>query len=71
VARLDSADAIATELMALMAALKEARAELPNPVAVQSASRKGRAESLVQLLNQVTHQGLIQPGLFARNLEAK
>lgn len=54
VARLDSVDAIATELMALVAALKEVRAELPNPVVVQTASRKGRAESLVQLLNQVT-----------------
>ncbi len=71
IARLDSADEIAAELLALMAALKEARAELPNPIAVQSASRKGRAESLVQLLNQVTHQGVIQPGLFAGNLEAK
>ena len=71
VARLDSADEIATVLLALMAALKDARAELPNPVAVQSASRKGRAESLAQLLNQVTHPGVIQPGLFARNLEAK
>ena len=70
-ARLDSADEIAAVLLALMAAFKEARAELPDPVAVQSASRKGRAESLVQLLNQVIHQGVIQPGLFARNLEAK
>ena len=55
VAHLDSADEITTELLAFMAALKEARAELPNPVAVHSASRKGRAESFVQLLNQVTH----------------
>ncbi len=55
VAHLDSADEITTELLAFMAALKEVRAELPNPVAVHSASRKGRAESFVQLLNQVTH----------------
>lgn len=71
VARLDSADAIAKELMALMAALKDARAELPNPFIVQSASRKGRAESLVKILNQVIHQGATQPGLFGRNLGAK
>jgi hypothetical protein len=54
-ARLDSAEEIATELLKFLSALKEARAELPNPIAVQSASRKGRAESLAQLLNQVTH----------------
>ena len=71
VARLDSADEIAVELLVLVAALKEARADLPNPIAVQSASRKGRAESLAQLLNQVTHQSVIQAGMFATNLAAK
>ncbi len=53
-ARLDSADEISRVLLAFIAALQEERAELPDPVAVQLASRRGRSEFLVRLLSQAT-----------------
>lgn len=48
---LDSADAIATALPPLLRAWREGQAALPQPAAVQRASRRGRAEQLAGLLD--------------------
>lgn len=54
IARLDSADEIALLLPALVHKLREGRAVLPKVLAVQQASRRGRSQALVALLNQMT-----------------
>lgn len=54
IARLDSADEIALLLPALVRKLREGRAVLPQILAVQQASRRGRSQALVALLNQMT-----------------
>lgn len=50
IARLDSADEIEAMLPSFLAAVRERRATLPNAQAVHQASRRGRSESLVQML---------------------
>ena len=50
IARLDSADGIARALTVFMAAVHKGSAVLPAPAAVQSASRRGRSQSLADLL---------------------
>jgi hypothetical protein len=54
IARLDSADEIARLLPALVRKLREGRAVLPQILAVQQASRRGRSQALAALLNQMT-----------------
>ena len=53
-ARLDSADEIALLLPALMLSWREGKATLPQTIAVQQASRRGRSQALAGLLEQVT-----------------
>ena len=55
IARLDSVDEIASKLLAFVAALQDDCAALPDPAQVRLASRRGRSESLVQLLGQVAN----------------
>lgn len=50
IARLDSVDEIEAVLPSFLAAVRERRATLPNAQAVHQASRRGRSESLVQML---------------------
>jgi glycosyltransferase involved in cell wall biosynthesis len=50
IARLDSADEIEALLPSFLTAVKERRATLPNAQAVHQASRRGRSESLAQML---------------------
>ncbi|WP_166485648.1 glycosyltransferase [Rhodoferax ferrireducens] len=52
-ARLDSADEIARVLPVFAAAVRADKAKLPDPAAVQLASRRGRSELLVRFLNDV------------------
>ena len=47
---LDSAEAIAAALLRLLAQLRAGQVTLPDPAAVRQASRRGRAEQLVELL---------------------
>lgn len=54
IAALDSADEIARVLMAFMHAVTSGVTKLPNAVAVQRASRRGRAESMALLLSTLT-----------------
>ncbi|MDO8777626.1 MAG: glycosyltransferase [Burkholderiaceae bacterium] len=54
VARLDSADEIALVLPALVRDWRQGKAVLPQSLAVQKASRRGRSEAFVALLEQVT-----------------
>lgn len=54
IARLDSPDEIALLLPALVRKLREGRAVLPQILAVQQASRRGRSQALAALLNQMT-----------------
>jgi len=51
IARLDSVEEIEALLPAFLAAIREQRAILPNEAAVRQASRRGRSESLAQLLD--------------------
>lgn len=51
IARLNSADEIEALLPEFLAAVRAGRATLPSEVAVQKASRRGRSQSLVQLLD--------------------
>ena len=51
-ARLDSADEIAALLPALVRDWRAGKAVLPQPLAVQQASRRGRSLALVALLDQ-------------------
>ena len=53
VARLDSADEIARVLPALVRVWRQGKAVLPQPLAVQQASRHGRSQALAALLTQV------------------
>ncbi len=52
VARLDSADEIAQLLPVLVRAWRQGHVVLPKPLAVQQASRRGRSQALVSLLEQ-------------------
>ena len=54
VARLDSADEIAQVLPALVCGWRQGKAVLPQPLAVQLASRHGRSQALAALLAQAT-----------------
>ncbi len=53
IARLDSVDEIAALLPTFVAAVREQRATLPDPVAVKNASRQGRSQAFAQLLDGV------------------
>jgi hypothetical protein len=53
IAALDSADEIARVLTAFVRTVASGASKLPAPVAVQRASRRGRAESLVTLLGTI------------------
>lgn len=53
-AALDSADEIASALKQFVAAIKGNSAKLPDPASVRAASRRGRSESLVKLLEQIS-----------------
>ncbi len=57
IVRLDSADEIAAFLPGFLDALREKRAALPEPGAVARASRLGRTESLVTLLERLRGNG--------------
>ena len=52
IARLDSADEIARVLPALVHSWRQGKMVLPNTLAVQQASRRGRSQTLVTLLEQ-------------------
>src|SRR5450759_144147 len=52
IARLDSAGEIASVLPALVCKLRDGKAGLPQPLAVQKASRRGRCEAFVGLLQR-------------------
>jgi len=54
IARLDSADEIASVLPALVRDWRQGKAVLPQAFAVQLASRRGRSQALVGLLEQAT-----------------
>ena len=54
IARLDSADEIALLLSALVRDWRQGNAVLPQPRAVQKASRRGRSQALVALLDQAS-----------------
>jgi len=56
IAALDSVDAIAHVLPTLVRDWRRGNLRLPKALAVQKASRRGRSESLVSLLEQVAHQ---------------
>ena len=61
IARLDSADEIALALPALVRDWRNGKVALPQTLAVQQASRRGRSQALVMLLQQAT----IDSGLTA------
>ena len=61
IARLDSADEIAFALPALVRDWRDGKVALPQTLAVQQASRRGRSQALVMLLQQAT----IDSGLAA------
>ena len=56
IAALDSADEIAQVLLALVRDWRRGNLLLPKALAVQKASRRGRSETLVTLLEQVAHE---------------
>ena len=53
IARIDSADEIARVLPGLVHAWSQGRGVLPNPLSVQQASRRGRSEGMVALMDRV------------------
>ncbi|WP_296502328.1 glycosyltransferase [Rhodoferax sp.] len=59
VARLDSVEEIAALLPALVRDWREGKAVLPQTLAVQQASRHGRSQALVALLEQATTAGIV------------
>ena len=61
-ARLDSADEIAALLPVLVHGWRAGKAELPQALAVQQASRRGRSAGLVALLEQAAGETLGLPG---------
>jgi glycosyltransferase involved in cell wall biosynthesis len=63
VARLDSADEIALVLPALVSDCRQGKAALPQAMAVQQASRRGRSQALVALVEQATaaHSVAVSP----------
>jgi hypothetical protein len=63
IARLDSADEISRVLLALVHSLRMGNAALPQSAAVQQASRRGRSQALVALLNQSTAVQGASPGM--------
>lgn len=59
VARLDSVEEIAALLPALVRDWRQGKAVLPQTLAVQQASRRGRSQALVALLEQATVAGVV------------
>lgn len=63
VAHLDSADEIAVLLPALVRDWRQGKAVLPQTLAVQQASRRGRSQALVALLEQATTARAVATGM--------